>query len=216
MNSGSSSPARSARIARLRARLELRVAQDGAQLRRLGRRGREVAQRLVHLREPARVLRGAEERLGVDAVRDGYADSSRREKSRPVDRLGDELAVALGVERAADDPRGGLEREVGDLGADLLERARRLGRDLLPRLLEPALPLGLGLLAHPLLHRLARLARLGEDRLALAARLRDQLAVLLEQLLRLVARALGRFDRLLDRLLARVDEAAGSARTRSA
>src|SRR6476620_4567354 len=58
----------------LRARLELRVAQDGAQLRRLGHRSCEVAQRLVHLREPARVLRGPEQRLGVDAVRDGYAD----------------------------------------------------------------------------------------------------------------------------------------------
>jgi hypothetical protein len=38
----------------------------------------------VHLREPARVLRGAEQGLGVDAVRDGYADSSRREKSSPA------------------------------------------------------------------------------------------------------------------------------------
>src|SRR2546423_1647180 len=68
----------------LGARLELRIAQDGAQLRQLGSRSREVAQRLMHLREPARVLRGAEQRLGIDAVRDGYADSSRREKSRPA------------------------------------------------------------------------------------------------------------------------------------
>ena len=68
------------------------------------------------------------------------------------------------------------------------ERARGLGSDLLARLLEPALPLGLGLVAHPLLHRLAGLARLGQDRLALATRLRDQLLVLLEQPLRLVAR----------------------------
>src|SRR5262252_2101534 len=95
------------------------------------------------------------------------------------DRLGDELAVAVGVERPPDDPRGRLEREVGDLRPDLLERTRGLGRDLLARLLEPALPFGLGLLAHPLLHRLPRLAGLGEDLLALAARFGDQLLVLL-------------------------------------
>src|SRR5215831_18893799 len=75
----------------------------------------------------------------------------------------DQLLVALRVERAADHPRRRLEREIGDLGADLLEGACRLGRDLLARLLEPPLPLGLRLLAHPLLHRLPRLARLGED-----------------------------------------------------
>ena len=104
------------------------------------------------------------------------------------DRLFDQLLVALRVERPPDDSRGRLEREVGDLGADLLERARGLGRDLLARLLEPTLPLGLGLLAHPLLHRLAGLARLGQDRLALAPCLGDQLLVLLEQPLRLVSR----------------------------
>src|SRR5215468_6904561 len=114
------------------------------------------------------------------------------------DRLFDQSLVALGVERAADHPRGRLERELGDLGADLLERARGLGRDLLPRLLEPALPLGLRLVAHALLHRLPRLARLGEDRLALAARLRDELLVLLEQSLRLVACVVCCLDRLLD------------------
>ena len=83
MNSGSSSPARSARIAAF-------ALGSSCGLRRTARssgdsadRGGEVAERLVHLREPARVLRRAEERLGVDAVRDGYADSSSREKSRP-------------------------------------------------------------------------------------------------------------------------------------
>src|SRR5436853_5631279 len=88
------------------------------------------------------------------------------------DRLFDQLLVALRIERPPDDPRGGLEREVGHLGADLLQRTRRLGSDLLPRLLEPALPLGLRLLAHPRLHRLPGLPRLGEDLLALAARFR--------------------------------------------
>ena len=89
--------------------------------------------------------------------------SSSREKSRRADRLADQLAVAVGVELLADDDRRRLEREVGDLRADLLERAGRLGCDLAARLLEPALTLDLGLLAHALLHRVARLARLGED-----------------------------------------------------
>src|SRR5581483_11485234 len=84
-----------------------------------------------------------------------------------ADRLRDELAVAVGVELLADDDRRRLEREVCDLGADLLERA---------------LPFGLGLLAHPLLHRVARLPRRGEDSLGVALRLPDQRAVLLEQL----------------------------------
>src|SRR5215471_13667098 len=115
------------------------------------------------------------------------------------DGLFDQLVVALRVELATNAPRRGLEREVGDLGADLLERPRRLGRDLLPRLLEPALPFGLRLLAHPLLHRLPRLTRLGEDRFALSARLGDELLVLLEQPLRLVARVVRGLDRLLYR-----------------
>ena len=45
---------------------------------------------------------------------------------------------------------GRLERQLGDLAADLVDRARRLGLDLLARLLEPALALGLGLLLRPL------------------------------------------------------------------
>src|SRR5581483_6931393 len=185
---------------RLLRRLELRVAEDGAELRRLGRRGREVGQRLVHGRKPAGVLRRAEESLGVDAVRDGQGLGAllQAREVEAGDRLGDQLLVALRVERPADDPRRRLERQVGDLVADLLESARRLGGDLLARLLEPPLPLGLRLLAHPLLHRLARLARLGEDRLRLATRLADQLLVLLEQPLRLVARLVRRRDRPLD------------------
>src|SRR5215470_9938840 len=122
------------------------------------------------------------------------------------DRLFDQSLVALGVEGAADHPRGRLERELGDLGADLFERAGGLGRDLLARLLEPALPLGLRLFSHPGLHGFARLARLGEDRLGLTARLRDELLVLLQQLLRLVARLVGRLDGVPDRLLPVVDE----------
>src|SRR5581483_11859431 len=53
-------------------RLELRVPENGAQLLRPGGRGGEVGERLVHLLQAARLLRGAEQRLGVDAVRDGH------------------------------------------------------------------------------------------------------------------------------------------------
>src|SRR5581483_9167004 len=67
--------------ARLRGGLELRVAQDRAQLGRLRDRRCEVAERLAHLREPAVFLRRREQRLGVDAMCDRYAVSSRREKS---------------------------------------------------------------------------------------------------------------------------------------
>src|SRR5581483_1014040 len=72
--------------ARLRARLELRVAQDRAQLRRLRDRRREVGDRLVHLREPPVLLRRREQRLGVDAMRYGYccASSSREKSSDPI------------------------------------------------------------------------------------------------------------------------------------
>src|SRR5579864_8011745 len=67
--------------ARLLRRLELRVLQNHAELgRRLDRRC-EVGERLVHLREPLLLFRGGEQRLRVDALRRGYADSSRLEKS---------------------------------------------------------------------------------------------------------------------------------------
>src|SRR6266568_144370 len=65
----------------LRRRLELRVAQDVAQLRRLLDRHRKVRERLAHLCEPALLLRRREQRLGVDALRRCYFRSSRREKS---------------------------------------------------------------------------------------------------------------------------------------
>src|SRR5438477_11647850 len=96
-----------------------------------------------------------------------------------ADRVGDQLAIALGVERPADDARGRFDRELGDLGADLVESPRRLCGDLPARLLEPALPLLLGVVAHALLHRLARVPRLGEDLLRLAPSLAHQRAVLL-------------------------------------
>jgi len=54
-------------------------------------------------RRPASFAR-AEQRVGVDAVRDGQLSRllEPREVERP-DRLGDQLAVAVGIERAADD-----------------------------------------------------------------------------------------------------------------
>jgi hypothetical protein len=54
------------------------------------------------------------------------------------------------VEDLARHLRGGDERELGDLGADLAEGAVGLGLDLAPGLLEAPLPVGLGLLLHPL------------------------------------------------------------------
>src|SRR6266536_432407 len=122
-----------------------------------------------------------------------------------ADRLGDELAVAVGVELSADDDRRRLERQVGDLGADPIERTRRLRSDLAPRVLEPPLPLGLGLLTHAQLHRLARAPGLGEYMLRVSARLVHEGAVLLEQLSRLGARVLSLLDRLADLLAAPVE-----------
>ena len=111
---------------------------------------------------------------------------------------------------------GGHEREVRDLGADLLERALRSRPRSARRVLEPALPVGLGLLPDPLAERVGDAARLGEDLLRLAAGLRDQRAVLLEQLAGLVARVLGLLDRLADPVAALVDRSSGSGRTRTA
>src|SRR5207237_5035120 len=68
----------------LRLRVELRVAQHGAQLGHLLGRGDEVRQLLAHLGQAALVPGGLEQRLGVDAVGDGYEGApsrSRTEKS---------------------------------------------------------------------------------------------------------------------------------------
>src|SRR5207247_2316536 len=101
---------------------------------------------------------------------------------------------------------------VCDLGADLLERTRRFRGDLAPRLLEAALPFGLRLLAHSVLHRHRRLPRIGEDLLGVASRLVHELAVLLEQLAGLVAcvlripdRAANLFAALVEHLLDRTE-----------
>src|SRR5205814_2733239 len=103
----------------------------------------------------------------------------------------DQLPVLLAVERA----RGHLlrrhEREVGDLGADLLQRALRLGLDLPSGLLEPPLPVSLDLLPDAVALSIGDSPGLDEDLLGLAARLPDQLAVLLDELPRFLARAIG-------------------------
>ena len=66
----------------LRARLELRVAQDRAQLGHVGDGTREVGQLLVHLWEAPVLLGRLEESLGVDPVRNAqFLRSSSTEKS---------------------------------------------------------------------------------------------------------------------------------------
>src|SRR5918999_753405 len=77
-----------------------------------------------------------------------------------ADRVFDQPAMVVAVEHLARDLRGRDERQLRDLGPDLLERARRLGLDLAPRVFEPALPVGLDLLLRALPLRLRRLARL--------------------------------------------------------
>src|SRR5579862_1436841 len=97
---------------RLRARLELRVAQDGAQLRRLLHRDREVGERLVHLLQTIALLRRGEQRLRVDALRGCHLGRLLQAgEIEAGDRVLDQLLVALRVERPSDDAGGGLERE---------------------------------------------------------------------------------------------------------
>src|SRR5215203_5472722 len=93
------------------------------------------------------------------------------------DRLVDEPALVLARQRLARDLLGREDREVGDLGADLLDRPPRLGLDVTACLLEQLLaPLladgdGVGLLL------LAGLARPRDDVVGLLARGRQALAV---------------------------------------
>jgi len=122
-----------------------------------------------------------------------------------ADRLVDQAALILVVERLAGDLLGRDEAQLGDLGADRLERAPRLGFDLALRLLESPLSVGLGLLLDPLLHRLTDLAGLAEDLLRLRPGLADQLAVLFEQLAGFVARLVGFLERAADALATLVD-----------
>ena len=206
--SSSVPPSRSSSSADLGARVELRVPEDRVELGHVFERLDEVVELVADGLERALLLGGLEERLRVDALRDGHqflsvlehgevevadsASSIRRRWSSSVEHLAGHLA-------------GRDERQVGDLRADLLERAARLGLDLAARLLEAALALGLELVAQALALRVGDAARLGEDLLRVAARLADQRAVLVEQLARLVAGVVGLVDRLADPLAPLVD-----------
>ena len=105
----------------------------------------------------------------------------------------------------ARDSAGRLERELGDLRPDLLQSAPRLGLDLLRRIVEATLPVGLELVAHPLLLGLTDATRLREDLLRVPARLLHHRAVLLEQPPRFGTRVVGLLDCLPDPLAPGVD-----------
>ena len=137
-----------------RAGVDLRVAQQRAQLGHLALGLDELCQLLADLLEPALLLRGLEERLRVHAVDDDslLPPSSTEKSSSPtassIRRFWSASSSTLPVTFG-----GGEQRQVGDLGADLLERAARLGLDLLAGLLEPPLAVGLELLAPALARR---------------------------------------------------------------
>ena len=138
--SSSASAASCSSTAALPVRLDLRVAQERAQLGHLVHRARERARGRRRPRRrgppPARPRRArgrtcaARRPLGVALLQRGEVELG--------DRLVDEPALILGVEDLARHAGRRLEREVGDLGADQVERALRLGVDLALRLLEPA------------------------------------------------------------------------------
>ena len=159
----------------------------------------ELAQLLARDVDLVLVECGLEQRPGVDDgdlfhVRLALLAREGREVQLGHGLL-DQAALVLGRQRLPGHLLGGQDREVGDLGADLLDRATGLRLDVLARLLEqllaalPALDdqVGLGLLA--------RLARAGDDLVGLLARRGQALAVLGQQLVRLLARALGGVDR---------------------
>src|SRR5215210_396908 len=114
----------------------------------------------------------------------------------------DEAALVVGRERLAGDLLGREDREVGDLGTDVLDRPARLRLDVLACLLEQLLAALLALGDRVGLLLLAGLARASDDVVRLLARRREALAVLLQQLVGLLARPLGGVDRVLDRALA--------------
>src|SRR5262245_51887216 len=122
-----------------------------------------------------------------------------------ADGLLDQAAVVGVVERLARHLLRCHERQVRDLGPDLLERAAGLGLDLAPGLLQPALAIGLGLRLDALALGLGDAPSLGEDLLGVSARLPQQGAVLRELLPRLLARVVRLLQRLADALAALVD-----------
>ena len=110
----------------------------------------------------------------------------------------DEAPLALGVHGLADDTRGGRERQVGDLCANLGQRTLLLGRDVRRRALAQLLELGprRGHVALAVLVRDALGA--GEDVLRLAACLGEHAQPLRRGLLAIDARLVGVAQALLD------------------
>ena len=155
----------------LRPRVELRVRRAARRARaprastRRSRRAPRGRRRAVP--SPSRPRRARARTCGRRAPICADSCSSAREVEVP-DRVLDQRAVGVAVEPLPRDLLGGGERELGDLGADLLERPGRLGLDLPARLLEPALAVGVRLLLDALAHGLGDAARLGEDLLRLA------------------------------------------------
>ena len=203
----------------LRSRLELRVARNAAAratAASASANSREVA---VHRLEAALLLRRLEEgrRRGAARLPSSLASPSlERGEVEPVDRLVDQAPLVVRVEHLADDALRRLEREVGDLAADLLDRARGLGVDLLAGLLEPPLTLDLGLVLRPLDLRVGDLAGLGEDRRGLAPGLgRGCARCCSSSVARLVPGVVGLLDGLADRDRAARRSSSGSGRTRT-
>jgi hypothetical protein len=116
------------------------------------------------------------------------------------ERILDQAAVVVAVERLARDLLRGEHREVAHLLADLVERAPGLLLDVAPRglheLLAGALGRGLGLV----LVGVSRLARAGDDVVGLLTGLLQPRAVLLEELVGLALGLGGPLDRLVDGL----------------
>src|SRR5262249_23073230 len=160
-------------------------------------------------RSPAAGARSPSQRRTTPAHTCGGRRLSRRLLERGevevADRVLDQPPVIGVVEHLARDLRGRLERQLGDLVADLLESALRLGLDLPPCFLEPSLAVGLRLVLDALPLRVGDAARLGEDVLRLAASLADQRSVLLEQVARFAASLVGLVERLADPLATLVD-----------
>ena len=154
----------------------------------------ELAQLVVDAVEHVVLLRDLEQRAGVDLGDLLHALVAvpfrrRRRQLGEVDlrqRLLDEAAVVLRVERLAGDLLGGGDRQVRDLPAELVERAAGLVLDVAARLASISSRCFEASAFVSSLSVLGRLARPRDDVLGLLARLTQPRAVLLEQLVGLL------------------------------
>src|SRR4029079_7547 len=89
------------------------------------------------------------------------------------DRLVDQAPLVGLVERLAGDLLRGDQRQLSDLGPDLLERPLRLGLDLAAGVLEAPLPVGRARLADAIPLGVRDAPGLGEDLLGIGAGARD-------------------------------------------